>query len=66
MCCDIANNSAKKNFFACRTICSNGVLQIMTMACPHLNSKAWWLLCQPSPKASSATHQLLRLRSPVL
>ena len=24
--------------------------------CRALNSKAWWLLCQPSPKASSATH----------
>ena len=30
------------------------------------NSNAWWLLCQPSPNASSPTHQLLRERSPVL
>jgi len=29
----------------------------------HLNSNAWWLLCQPSPNASTATHQLLRLRT---
>lgn len=28
-------------------------------------SKAWWLLCQPSPKASQPTHQLLRDWSPV-
>src|SRR5882762_9704946 len=27
---------------------------------------AWWLLCQPSPKVNSATHQLLRLSSRVL
>src|SRR5579863_4062886 len=26
---------------------------------------AWWLLCQPSPKVSSATHQLLVERSRV-
>ena len=26
---------------------------------------AWWLLCQPSPKVSSATHQLFRERSRV-
>ncbi|MGP8163426.1 MAG: hypothetical protein ACLQAN_06575 [Acidimicrobiales bacterium] len=26
--------------------------------------KAWWLLCQPSPKVSSATTQLFVLSSP--
>src|SRR6267142_4496625 len=27
---------------------------------------AWWLLCQPSPKVSKATHQLLVERSRVI
>jgi hypothetical protein len=29
------------------------------------NGNAWWLLCQPSPKVISATHQLFRESSVV-
>ena len=30
---------------------------------PGSGRKAWWLLCQPSPKAKRPTHQRLRLSS---
>ena len=46
-------------------------IQVMSIChhsspCLAENSKAWWLLCHPSPNARIPIHQLLRDKSPVL
>eukprot|EP01023_Acetabularia_acetabulum_P004628 TRINITY_DN1196_c0_g1_i1.p4 TRINITY_DN1196_c0_g1~~TRINITY_DN1196_c0_g1_i1.p4 ORF type:complete len:129 (+),score=14.48 TRINITY_DN1196_c0_g1_i1:1099-1485(+) len=58
----LANPTNFKNLMTCQVISNSWGLS----PCLAENSKAWWLLCHPSPQAKSATHQLLRDKSPVL
>jgi len=60
--CELLSGAASRLLLAQARRC--GYTTVLLAAQPaHLNSNAWWLLCQPSPNASTATHQLLRLRT---